>query len=195
MPLDTEMLRDFAQLTFEKRQAEATVKDRTKRAAELDEPIRNMFAEEGVPSCPVTVTARDVDAEVLELFAEELAIEIPGPYNFAPIVEMMRERGLLAESTPEYTMNLSVGSRVWAKPFAANGEKATEAEHAAACEALRAKGFGDYVHERFNVISLSSAVSEDVQNGVIPVGDDYFDGKVVVEEKFQVTARMKATKK
>ena len=196
MPLDTELLRDFAQWTKEKRNAEAIVKDRTRRLAEIDEPIRLMFAEEGVPSCPVTVPARDVDAEAVSAISSCFEPLTEATRHLIPsIVNELRFRGLLVESSPKFTMNLSVGSRIWAKPFAADGERATEEEHEAACRALRDKGFGDFVHERFNVISLSSAVKEDVENGVIPIGSDFFDGKVVVEEKFQVKATERKEKK
>lgn len=198
--LDTDLLRDFAQATFEKQEAEKIVKARKRKIDELDEPIRTMFTEEGVPSSKITVQARDVDfdfAQFLHSFYNEAKTSCDAG-EFESYVEsytkQAREEGLLAPSTPEYTKTIFVGSRVWAKPVATGVDehgdpKVSEEDYERACEALRANGFGEYVQTRFNIVSLSSAVKEDVENGVIPTGTDHFDGAIEVAEKFQVQTR------
>ena len=200
MPLDTELLRDFAQATFEKQEAEKIAKARKRKLDELDEPIRTMFTEEGVPSSKITVSERNVDfdfAQLLHAFYDEAKQSADaGEFEsfVESFVEQARNEGLLAPNTPEYTKTIFVGSRVWAKPVATGVDehgdpKTTEDDYERACEALRANGFGEYVQTRFNIVSLSSAVKEDVENGVIPTGTEYFDGAIEVEEKFQVQTR------
>jgi hypothetical protein len=115
MAIDTDKLRDFAQATFEKQQAEALVKDRKRKIDELDPQIRQMFVEEGVPGSSITVQARDIDAEAFESVISWFGDSDDADTLADKIVGELREKGLLAESTPEYTKTLSIGSRVWAK--------------------------------------------------------------------------------
>ena len=66
--------------------------------------------------------------------------------------------------------------------------KALEGDYERACEALRQAGLDVYVHERFNVNSLSAFVRErDKAGEPLP---DAFKGAVDVEERFDVKTRL-----
>lgn len=197
---DMERLRAFALAKRRKADADAVSKEEGKKIAELEPAILEEFANEGVPKITVDVeparpTLADRLNEVPTLpnalieWIEDVDLDV-----FAQLIDDARTLIEENEQKP-FSMTLSVGSRIWAKPKVDDPErdKANDAEYQRACRALEAQGFGDYVQERFNVISLSSAMKEEVEEGRLQVGEN-FDGTIVIEEKFQVNARKAASK-
>lgn len=185
---DIELLREFVRLDDEKKNGADAEKRAKARIAEIEPQILESFIEDGVSSIKATLEARDVDAEVREVIDR---FEDSGTPN--EIAAALRDAGLLIENRPEIKKTIFIGSRIWATPVTA-GEKASDDEYEAACRALEAAGWGDYVQERFNVISLSSAVKAEVENGniVIPDGEREtvaFDGTIRVIDKLQLNAR------
>lgn len=196
---DMNALREWVQQDDVKKQASAAEKKAKGRCGELEEEIIASMVEDGVTSIKVTLEAVDVDAQ-----ARAAAIEwAEAGFNLADdagdFIQTLRDRGLLAESRPEITKTVFIGSRVWATPVPTgsheNGEpKATDADYERACRALEAEGWGEYVQERFNIISLSSAVNDEVKAGniVIPEGETEtfaFNGTIRVTEKPQLNSR------
>lgn len=199
MSWDNEKVRAMAQAQLDKREGEAIVNRAKKVIAELDEPLRNMFAEEGVGNPKVEVAGTDVDDAAENIIADQLSIYssvLTEGIVAEAIVAALREADLLKPNVPKKTVSLYIGSRLWAKCVQTGrnerGEPETsEDDWIRACRALEAKGYAAYVGERFNITSLSSAVKEDFDNGIIPEGSDYFDGTIEVNERFQISARVK----
>jgi hypothetical protein len=194
---DIELLREFVRLDDEKKNGADAEKRAKARIAEIEPQILESFIADGVSSIKATLEARDVDAEartaIIEWIDEGFADVADIADNIGDLVQVLRGAGLLIENRPEIKKTIFIGSRIWATPVA-EGEKANDDEYEQACAALEAAGWGDYVQTRFNVISLSSAVKEAVDNGeiVIPDGEretTAFDGTVRVVEKLQLNAR------
>lgn len=200
-------LRRWVALDDEKKTAAALEKKAKREIAELEPGILEQMAQEGTPKITVELEALDVDGDAADLIAEAVRTsKAPSTEDMAlEIVAAMRQASLLKENRPAITKSVFIGSRVWAKPVATgtddDGEpKATDDDYERACRALEAHGFGEYVQERFNIISLSSALKEEVEHGaiVIPDGADevvVYDGTIVVSEKPQLNARKAAAKR
>lgn len=184
VPVDKKLLAQFVQASEEKKEAAAAEKKASARMKEVEQTILDQFTEEGISSMKVTVESELDDADItktkLALLMED--VELP-PEKVQAIAARLFEK-------PSIKKTLFIGSRIWANPKIddPDRDKANDAEYERACRALEANGFGEYVQERFNVISLSSAIKEEVENGTIPVGEA-FDGTIVVKEKFQLNAR------
>lgn len=76
------------------------------------------------------------------------------------IIEEMVEEGAQNFKHAATGKTLYLSRKVWAR-IAREGKDATDAEKAAAMEALREAGLGDYVAENFNVNSLSAHFREE----------------------------------
>jgi hypothetical protein len=187
--------REFALLTREKRALEAKLAKVKSRLAKIDEPLREAMAQEGIPKLPLKVPEFDAQRDA------EVALMEKGPDNLDPlviqeVVDILATDGLLADSHPEKTATISISSRIWASPVIndPDRDKANDAEYERACDALEASDFGEYAQRRFNVVSLSSAMNNEVAEGRIKLGDDStaiaFDGTIKITEKFQAQARM-----
>jgi hypothetical protein len=203
--LDLRAVREWVQQDDLKKRAAAAQKAAARRCDELEDEIMQEMIEKGVPKIPVTIKARDVDAEAAGIIEGIIEDSPPNPDDDtlrmmqARIVGALRNAGLLIDSSEEVTKTVFMGSRVWARPVATgtddNGDpKSTDDDYRRACRALEAGGFGEYVQERFNIISLSSAVKEEVEHKriVIPDGEDStlaFDGTIIVTEKPQLQSR------
>lgn len=189
------LAREFAELSREKKRIGEDEKRVKARLAELDPQLQEAMTQEGVPRLPIEIAEVDVDDAVGKTIEEALTTaQSLDNVDFDFIVTLLRRRGLLAENKPAKTVTVYIGSRVWATPVIDDPErdKANDAEYARACDALEAEGFGEYAQRRFNVISLSSAVKEMVENGQITLeGNEAtaFGGTVKVVEKFQINAR------
>lgn len=196
---DSAMLREFAEATHAKKAHDAASKKAKAKIDELDPQIRDMFTEQGVPSAQIVTEARDVDKEAYQIIGDIIDREVSSEFVSAlaeDAVKALREAGLLVDSTQRKTTTLFIGSRVWAKPVPTGVDdkgdsKVTDEDRLRACAALEAHGFGQYVRPDFNIVSLSSAIKEDVVSGAIKTGAEFFDGAVEVEEKFQVQTRVK----
>lgn len=191
---DQALMTRFARAMKKKRDGEAQVNSAKKEIAEIEPVLLPQFtepAEDGsvTPKQSVTLPERSVDNEAVDVLKAvfDASEGKAGAYDF---VRALRDEGLLIENEPVTTFSVFVGSRIWASPKRDDPErdKATDEEYERACRALEEHGFGEYVQERFNIVSLSSAMKEEVEHGRIPVGE-VFDGTLVVEEKFTLNAR------
>lgn len=180
-------LRAFALAKRRKTDADAEAKKQGKIISDLEPAILEEFASEGVPK--ITVEVEPEKPTLADRLRDEIT-RIDGLGYDVPKVIGDALAFVEAHEQKPFATTLSVGSRIWAKPKVDDPErdKANDDEYERACRALEANGFGDYVQERFNVISLSSAMKEEVEEGRLQVGEN-FDGTIVIEEKFQVNAR------
>lgn len=197
--MSNDLAREFAIATREKRNLEAKLGKVKSRLAKMDEPLREYMAQEGLPK--ITVKAPEFDAQRDAELALMEKTDL-GPLSVQEAIDVLATEGLLAESLPEKTATITVASRIWASPVVVpdkkdpDRDKANDAEYERACDALEAAGNGweDYAQRRFNVISLSSAVKIEVDEGRVKLGDDStgvaFDGTIKVVEKFAAQARM-----
>lgn len=206
--MDMSALREWVALDDEKKNAAALEKKAKKKLAEIEPGILEQLVQEGTPKITVELEAMDVDGEALETIIDVFRNSDPERVSLSDVaslaVEALREEGLLKESRPAIAKSIFIGRRIWAKPVATgqdeDGEpKATDEDYERACRALEKNDFGEYVQERFNIISLSSAMKEEVEQGriVIPEGEDEviaFDGTIIVSEKPQLNARKVATR-
>lgn len=200
MALNMDRLREWVAIDDDKKNAAALEKKAKKKLAEIEPSILEELVQEGAPQIRVELEARDVDLEV-RLIAERFDLSDEMKDDF---VTALRKANVLVENRPKIAKTLFIGRRVWAKPVATgvddDGEpKSTDADYERACRALEKAGWGDYVQERFNIISLSSAVKEEVEHGeiVIPEGETEtlaFDGTIIVSETPQLNARKVAAK-
>ncbi len=205
---DMDALRAWVSYDDDKKNAAALEKRAKRKCAEVEPVILESFIEDGVDSIRVTLEATDVDAEAKALIEAVLPDETKAILRVegdeeVPIVDSivhgLREEGLLRDSRPEIVKTVFIGSRVWAKPVPTgvddDGEpKASDADYERACAALARAGWDDYVQTRFNVISLSSAMKIEKEQGriEIPEGEDsvvVFDGTIIVTEIPQLNAR------
>lgn len=215
---DMDALRAWVSYDDDKKDASSREKRAKSKCAELEDQIMESFIADGVSSVQVTLDALDVDKEARETAEAAVAEfertamqnigDLHDAWNVADIaaavVDALRSESLLRDNRPEITKTVFIGSRVWAKPVPTgtddNGDpKSTDDDYLRACEALKTAGWGDYVQTRFNIISLSSAVKEEVDAGniVIPEGEREtlaFDGTIIVSDAPQLNAR-KVTKK
>lgn len=82
------------------------------------------------------------------------------------------------ENTAGRNVTVYINRQLWASP---------EDGYEKACSALRAAGLDEYVHERFNVNSLSSYVRElDEEEAPLP---EEFEGAISVTEKYSLRTR------
>lgn len=202
---DMDALRAWVSYDDDKKNAAALEKRAKKKCNEVEPVILESFIEDGVDSIRVTLEATDVDAEAREIITNALSslewdVGKPSIESIAnAIVPDLREAQLLRDSRPEIVKTVFIGSRVWAKPVPTgvddDGEpKASDADYERACAALARAGWDDYVQTRFNVISLSSAMKIEKEQGriEIPEGEDsvvVFDGTIIVTEIPQLNAR------
>lgn len=190
------LAREFAILTREKRDLEKKLAQAKSKIAKLDEPLRNYMAEEGLPKVPIFAPEFDATREAEVALMEKSPLGVT-PEQIGEIVDILNSEGLLAESKPKRAVTLFIKGRVWASPVIddPDRDKANDAEYERACQALEAQGWGEYAQRRFNIVSLSSAINTEVDEGRIKLDDSSsalaFDGTIKVVEKFQVNANMK----
>lgn len=192
---DKHLVTQFARAMKRKRDGEKIVNDAKREIAEIEPVLLPQFTEPDEetgsvsPKQSITLPERDVNREAVELL-NEVVDASEGKCGVFDFVVRLRDAGLLIPNEPATTFTVFVGSRIWASPKRDDAErdKATDEEYERACRALEAHGFGEYVQERFNVVSLSSAMKEEVEHGRIEPGD-VFDGAITVEEKFTLQAR------
>ena len=189
---DADLLRRFARATHAKKAAEAALTKAKAIIAELDPEIQMMFADHGTPSAKVVTEAFDAAATAVDIMGR-LDAEAIGFPEAAAIATALDEAGLLIDSTPKRTTTIYIGSRLWARPNvdkdATDEEKAIA--RAAAVEALKSYGYGEFIKEDFNIVSLSSAMKLAVESGEVPLGTEFFDGALNITEDFAVGARVK----
>lgn len=206
---DMDALRAWVSYDDDKKNAAAMEKRAKARCSELEPQILESLVQDGADSIRVTLEELDVDKEARETAENALGtlewnVGQPSiPDAAEAVVDALRSEGLLKDNRPQIVKTVFIGSRVWAKPVPTgtddNGDpKATDDDYLRACEALKREGWGQYVQTRFNVISLSSAVKEEVGKTIfIPEGESSttaFDGTIIVEDRPQLNAR-KAPKK
>ena len=106
-----------------------------------------------------TAERKEMEAIVASLKSELATIE-------AELLEEFAEAGVVRETveTPYGNFNVGPRSQLWAS--APDGSGAEGKDYAKGCEALRAVGWGDFVQERFNTMTLSSHVREMVKMGL-----------------------------
>lgn len=188
------LAREFAELSRDKKRIADEDKKVKARLAELDPLLQEAMAQEGVPSMKVDLDEHDVCALATTTIEELIDFDQFENVDIDAIVTRLQRRDLLAPAKPKKTVTVFIASRVWASPVVSdpNGDKASDDDYARACDALEANDFGEYAQRRFNVVSLSSAVKEMVENGQIKLEGNEgvaFDGTVRVVEKFQISAR------
>jgi hypothetical protein len=102
---------------------------------------------------------RRLDKEVNDLKAELAVLE-------NELLEAYAEEGMQSArvETPYGNFNVGPRSQLWAT--APDGFDEEGKDYAKGCAALRAVGWGDFVQERFNTMSLSGHVRELVKMGI-----------------------------
>ena len=126
-----------------------------------------------------TAQRKLLDAEVNALKAELALLE-------ADLLEAYATEGVLSERVETDYGNFNVGprSQLWAT--APDGEGEEGKDYARGCEALRAVGWGDFVQERFNTMTLSSHVRELVKMG-LAVLEMQEDGRLLLKSQVAST--------
>jgi hypothetical protein len=213
---DMDALRAWVSYDDDKKNAAAMEKRAKARCNELEPQILESLVQDGADSIRVTLEALDIDKEARETAHEALnalATDPPfigfnigdgGDEIVSAIVDALRSEGLLKDNQPEIVKTVFIGSRVWAKPVPTgtddNGDpKATDEDYERACIALAREGWEQFVQTRFNVISLSSAVKEEVGKTIFFEDGESstlaFDGTIIVEDRPQLNARKAPAKK